>query len=119
MFDFDSKNRVSRAAAQPVGRRSIDLADARHQLKARAKSGHGPEKLTRWVEALTLFIEGRSLAEVLGFWAQSVPPMVGASGGESAFLSFLEGFRQTVPALGVVVGQGPHGAVKADHQSNN
>ena len=38
----------------------------------------------------------------------------GPRGGESSFLSFLEGFRQTVPALGIVVGQGPHGAVKAD-----
>ncbi len=114
MLDFNRKNRASRAPARPVGRRVIDIMDAHRQLKARTKSGHGPEKPTRWVEALTLFIEGKALADVLGFWAEGVPPMVGASGGESAFLSFLEGFRQTVPALGVVTGQGPFGAVRSE-----
>ena len=102
----------------PVGPRATDVMDVRRRLKARVKADVGSEAPNKWLEALTLFIEGQSLASIIGAWAPGVQPMVGAS-GESSFLSFLEGFRQTVPALGVVVGQGPHGAVKADHQSNN
>ncbi len=102
----------------PTGPRATDVMDVRRRLKARKAEHVGPEAPNKWLEALTLFIEGQSLASIIGAWAPGITPMVGA-GGESSFLSFLEGFRQVVPALGIVTGQGPFGAVKADHQSNN
>ncbi len=103
---------IGDGAGAPAGPRATDVMDVRRRLKAR-KADVGPEKPGKWIEALVQFVEGRTLAEVLGFWAPGVPPMVGAS-GESSFLSFLEGFRQVVPALGVVTGQGPHGAVRSE-----
>ncbi len=82
---------------------------------SRRRAEHvSPEDPSRWEQALTLFLDGRSLAQVLGFWAEGIPGVIGASGRESAFVSFLEGFRQQIPPLGVVTGSGPLGVVRAD-----
>ncbi len=124
MFCLDEFSRRRKANRQGAHRDTLaalrnetgPLGAARRKVfEKRNRAGNvDPENGARWVDALVSFIEGRSLAEILGFWADGIPSVVGANGArENLFSTFLAGFAQSMPAPGIVTA-GPSGVVKGD-----
>lgn len=115
MLDFGRYARRSTRSDLPARGARLTTLDPIFPRR-RHKADVSPEDPSRWEQTLVQFIEGRSLAQVLGFWAEGIPGVIGASGRESLFLSFLEGFRQSIPPLGIVTGSGPLGVVRSDQR---